>query len=220
MTLSVSCYGTDNLWWNCRVKPAQLPVIETVMEATSPNQNRDAALLARISQGDRVAFSEFYDLYSGLFFSIAVKVLHDLKEAEDVVQDAFIQIWEKAGTFDPRLGKASSWGMTFVRNKAIDRIRASQRRVKLVESATAETASTLDSVSSVNESVSGREKAEIIRSAVTGLPMDQRQAIELAFFAGLTQNEISDRLHEPLGTIKARIRRGMLKLREKLEGCV
>lgn len=187
-------------------------------EAQSINCGRDVELLQRISQGDRAAFSEFYDLYSTLFFSVAVKILNDPKEAEDVLQDVFVQIWEKAGSFDPRLGKPSSWGMTFIRNRAIDRIRASQRRSRLVENAAIEAAPTPPVNASANESVCGREKAELVRSAVTGLPAEQRQAIEMAFFSGLTQNEISARLREPLGTIKARIRRGMLKLREKLEG--
>ena len=107
--------------------------------------------------------------------------------------------------------------MTFVRNKAIDRIRASQRRNQLVENALAAIPAENDEPSA-NESLCGREKAQVIRSAVTSLPVEQRQAIELAFFTGLTQNEISERLREPLGTVKARIRRGILKLREKLEG--
>jgi RNA polymerase sigma-70 factor, ECF subfamily len=149
-----------------------------------------------------------------------VKILHDQKEAEDVLQDVFLQIWEKAGAFDSRLGKPLGWSITFVRNKAIDRIRASQRRSRLVETASAQAAPSQLEPPSANESLCGREQAEMIRSAVTTLPEEQRQAIELAFFTGLTQDEISQRLREPLGTIKARIRRGMLKLREKLEGRV
>ena len=192
---------------------------KTVSEGNFQNQDRDVELLRRISSGDRAAFSEFYDLYSHLFFSLAVKILNDPKEAEDVLQDVFIQIWDKAGSFDPKLGKVSSWAMTFIRNKAIDRIRASQRRAQLVEKAVAAD-SVMIETPGVNESLCGREKAELIRSAVTGLPADQRQAIELAFFTGLTQYEISERLREPLGTVKARIRRGMLKLRGQLEGCV
>jgi RNA polymerase sigma-70 factor (ECF subfamily) len=149
---------------------------------------------------------------------VAVKILRDQKEAEDVLQDVFVQIWEKARSFDSRLGKPSSWAVTFVRNKSIDRIRASQRRSRLVEDATAEIAPLQADAPTANDAVCGKEKAEVIRSAVINLPTEQRQAIEMAFFSGLTQNEISERLREPLGTIKARIRRGMLKLREKLEG--
>ena len=108
--------------------------------------------------------------------------------------------------------------MTLTRNKAIDHIRSSQRRTKLVEAAAAEIAAPAEELA--NESVRDRESAALIGSAVAELPAEQRQAIELAFFRGLTQNEISETLKEPLGTIKARIRRGMLKLRDRLEGCL
>jgi RNA polymerase sigma-70 factor (ECF subfamily) len=184
------------------------------------NRNRDAELLRRIGGGDRSAFSEFYDLYSSLLFSIAVKILNDHKEAEDVLQEVFVQIWEKAGTFNAQLGKSSSWAITLLRNKAIDRIRAAKRRSRLVEDAATSGVLEGDDTPTANESVHGREKAELVRSAMAGLPAEQRHAIEMAFFSGLTQNEISDNLREPLGTIKARIRRGMLKLRDKLEGCL
>lgn len=181
------------------------------------NRDRDAGLLRRISNGDQAAFAQFYDLYSNLLFSFAVKILNDPKEAEDVLQEVFLQIWDKAGTFDATLGKPSSWAITLVRNKAIDRIRASQRRVRLVEEAAAAPA---PEAPTANESVHSLEKAALVRSAMAALPAEQRSAIELAFFTGLTQIEISDSLREPLGTIKARIRRGMLKLRDKLEGCL
>ena len=189
-------------------------------DPAAQEQERDNALLGRIGGGDRAAFSEFYDRYSTLLFSIAVKILGDQKEAEDVLQEVFVQIWEKAGTFDPRLGRPAGWAATLVRNRAIDRIRASQRRSRLLDQATAELAPVAGESPGANESVFGREKSGLVRTAVAGLPDEQRQAIELAFFGGLTQNEISDRLREPLGTIKARIRRGMLRLRDQLEGCL
>ena len=178
----------------------------------------DVDLLRRIGDGDRSAFSLFYDQYSGLLFSIAVKILNDVSEAEDVMQEVFLQIWDKAAGYNPLLGKPASWAVTLVRNKAIDRIRASQRRSKLVEQATVEAASGPENSSTANECLHGKENAELIRNVVAGLPADQRRAIEMAFFSGLTQNEISEKLQEPLGTVKARIRRGMLKLRDQLEG--
>jgi len=178
---------------------------------------RDVELLRRIAGGDRSAFSDFYDQYSGLLFSIAIKVLNDSREAEDVLQEVFVQIWNKADAYDPLLGKPASWAATLTRNKAIDRIRASQRRSKLLEQATVEASVMPEDPPSANETLHGRENAEMIRSVVAALPADQRRAIELAFFSGLTQDEIAKTLQEPLGTIKARIRRGMLKLREKLE---
>src|SRR5277367_5899219 len=181
-------------------------------------KHQDVALLRRIGARDRDAFAEFYDKYSTLLFSIASKILNDAAEAEDVLQETFMQIWEKAGNFDPRLGHPVGWAVTLVRNRAIDRIRASRRRNLLTEEAGVEFAAAADSPESANETVSGHEKAKLIHSAMVELPAEQRRAIELAFFSGLTQNEISESLHEPLGTIKARIRRGLLKLRDQLEG--
>jgi RNA polymerase sigma-70 factor (ECF subfamily) len=183
-------------------------------------QDQDVELLRRVAGGDRSAFAEFYDRHSLLMFSVASKILNDSGEAEDVMQEVFVQIWEKAGRFDPALGKASSWAATLVRNRAIDRIRASQRRTRLAEAAGAEQAIAAEVTNSANEAVHGHEKAMLIQSAIVELPAEQRRAIELAYFSGLTQDEISKKLNEPLGTIKARIRRGLLKLRDQLEGLI
>ncbi|HEX3799567.1 MAG TPA: sigma-70 family RNA polymerase sigma factor [Verrucomicrobiae bacterium] len=218
MNLAATCDLGSHSFWSFFDQPLAMSRMDHVTEARTANHEHEIDLLRRISDGDRAAFGEFYDLYSSLLFSVAVKILRDQKEAEDVLQDVFVQIWEKARSFDSRLGKPSSWAVTFVRNKSIDRIRASQRRSRLVEDATAEIAPLQADAPTANDTVCGKEKAEVIRSAVINLPTEQRQAIEMAFFSGLTQNEISERLREPLGTIKARIRRGMLKLREKLEG--
>lgn len=180
----------------------------------------DTDLLRAISEGDRSAFATFYDKYSKLLFSIAFRVLNDVRESEDVLQEVFLQIWNKAGNYDARLGKPSSWAVTLTRNKAIDHIRSSQRRTKLMEQSAHELSFQAGDVETANESIQGKENAQLISSAVADLPVDQRKAIEMAFFSGLTQDEISKVLREPLGTIKARIRRGMLKLKEQLEGCV
>ena len=181
-------------------------------------KDRDSELLRRIASQDRAAFAEFYDLYSTLMFSVASKILNNLSEAEDVLQETFMQIWEKAGKFDPKLGKASSWAVILIRNKAIDRIRASQRRTRLAEESGVESAIAAEASETSNEIVHGHEKAKLIQSAIVELPAEQRRAIELAYFSGLTQDEISKKLNEPLGTIKARIRRGLLKMRDQLEG--
>jgi RNA polymerase sigma-70 factor (ECF subfamily) len=182
------------------------------------NQERDVELLRQIAAGQRAAFAEFYDRHSTLMFSIASKILNDASDAEDVVQEAFLQIWEKAEKFDPKLGKAASWAAIMVRNKAIDRIRASQRRSRLAEEAGVEFSVAAEVNDTANEAIHGHDKAKLIQSAIIELPAEQRHAIELAYFSGLTQNEISEKLQEPLGTIKARIRRGLLKLRDQLEG--
>jgi len=180
--------------------------------------DRDIELLRQIAVGDRAAFAEFYDRHSTLMFSVARKILNDSGEAEDVLQEVFLQIWDKAGRFDPKLGRAASWAAVLTRNRAIDRIRASQRRTRLAEVAGGEQAIAGDSSKTANEILHGHEKAELIQNAIMELPVEQRQAIELAYFSGLTQDEISRKLNTPLGTIKARIRRGLLKLRDQLEG--
>jgi RNA polymerase sigma-70 factor (ECF subfamily) len=181
-------------------------------------KDRDIELLRQIAAGDRSAFAEFYDRHATLMFSIASKILNDSAEAEDVLQVVFLQIWETAGKFDPAVGKASSWAAILVRNKAIDRVRASQRRSRLAEESGVEQAIAAEDPESANETLYGHDKARLIQSVVGELPTDQRRAIELAYFSGLTQDEISKKLNEPLGTIKARIRRGLLKLRDQLEG--
>jgi RNA polymerase sigma-70 factor (ECF subfamily) len=184
----------------------------------SEDQSREVELLRQIARGDRAAFAEFYDRNSALMFSVALKILNNATEAEDVVQETFLQVWEKAAKFDPNLGRPSSWVAILVRNRAVDRIRASQRRLRLAEDAGAAAAIANDAADTVNDALRGREQAGMIQSAIVGLPGEQRQAIELAYFSGLTQDEISKKLNTPLGTIKARIRRGLLKLRDQLEG--
>src|SRR5580693_7856505 len=109
MNLCATWPGLDSAAWIFRAR--RLPPVKdkSVTEVNTITQDRDVELLRRISRGDRAAFAEFYDLYSALFFSIAVKILRDQKEAEDVLQDVFLQIWEKSGAFDSRLGKPLSW---------------------------------------------------------------------------------------------------------------
>jgi RNA polymerase sigma-70 factor (ECF subfamily) len=179
------------------------------------DQDREIELLQRIGAGDPDSFEDLYDRFSGVLFSAAVQILNDQREAEDVLQDVFVQIWDKAKLYKPSRGKPLTWAMTLTRNKAIDRLRSFQRRFRLQDQVERESKAISPPVSrdSVDE-VDALEKSRIIRSAVLKLSNEQRQAIELAFFSGLTQNEIAEELNQPLGTVKARIRRGMLKLKD------
>lgn len=175
-------------------------------------------LLVKTGQGDRIAFNELYDRFSGVLYSTAYKVLNNQDDAQDVLQDVFVQIWEKASMYDGSRGKPLTWAMTMTRNKAIDRLRSKQRRSKLNDDAERETSVHKDEFQSdACEEVVGIERGEVVRNAVLQLSREQRQAIEMAFFGGLTQNEIAEALSEPLGTIKARIRRGMMKLKTIIE---
>lgn len=186
---------------------------------TDPANDLEAEieLLQRVAQGDRVSFETLYDRFSGVLFSTAYRVLNNQEAAEDVLQDVFIQIWEKAPLYDPARGKPMTWAVTLTRNKAIDRLRSTVRRNRLQDDVEreAETFEQFDDRSSFDAVAAGETK-RIVRDAIQKLSKDQREAIELAFFSSLTQAEIAVRLNEPLGTIKARIRRGMMKLREVL----
>jgi RNA polymerase sigma-70 factor, ECF subfamily len=215
MSLCV-CHDFSHARWCAHAQPGRDFFSERVNATPAPDL--DEELLRRMAGQDREAFAEFYDRHAALMFSVACKILNNSSEAEDVLQETCVQLWEKAGNYDPKLGKASSWVATMIRNKAIDRIRAAQRRSRLNDAAGAELAIVREADGTVNEAVHGFDKAKIIQSAIVELPAEQRRAIELAFFFGLTQDEIAKKLSEPLGTVKARIRRGLLKLRDQLEG--
>ncbi len=184
----------------------------------------ETELLENVGRGDRASFSELHERYSGVLFSTAFQVLNNQAEAEDVLQDVFVQIWDKAKLYDRARGKPLTWALTLTRNKSIDRLRSAQRRHRLKDEVEKESAviehrgagggqATADS----GEQVYILEKNRLVRNAVLQLSTEQRQAIEMAFFGGLTQNEIAIKLDEPLGTVKARIRRGMIKLKDLIE---
>lgn len=198
--------------------PRRLP--EFVSAAPDPTSEliHEIELLRRTGEGDRGSFEQLYERFNGVLFATAYRVLHNQQAAEDVLQDVFIQIWEKAPLYDSERGKPLTWAVTLTRNKSIDRLRSVQRRSRLQDDVEKEAAigEQFDGRSS-SEAVEGLEQARLVREAIGKLGKDQREAIELAFFKGLTQTEIAEQLGEPLGTIKARIRRGMMKLRELVE---
>jgi len=176
-----------------------------------------ARLLAAMAQGDKGALAGLYDALARPLYSLAYRITGDAAEAQDVVQDVFLQIWHKAASYEPGRGSVFGWAATLTRNRAIDRVRMRKRRGELL----AESAQELQPApSGATGDAAGslwlQEKAGAVRAALGQLAPEQRQAIELAYYTGLTQQEIAGRLNEPLGTIKARIRRGLLKLRETL----
>ncbi|CAA9209852.1 MAG: hypothetical protein AVDCRST_MAG42-810 [uncultured Chthoniobacterales bacterium] len=174
----------------------------------------DTELLQLVAAGDHSSLDDLHRRYSGVLLATAFRVLNNTRDAEEVVQEAFVQIWEKAGIYDAERGKPLTWAMTLTRNKAIDRLRRIQRRHRLHDEIEEE-AQIWDRIvenDSCDQAVSHETQA-MVRSAVIQLSGDQRRAIELAFFGGLTQHQIAEQLDEPLGTVKARIRRGMIKLR-------
>jgi len=178
----------------------------------------DARLFGRMVQGDRDALAELYDRFSRPLYATSLRILNDPSEAQDVVHDVFISLWQKSAQFATERGTAFSWAVTLTRNRSIDRLRSRQRRATLIaESAPTDLGYDEDAGAggAADQAASG-DQALAVRSAVAALPVEQKVALELAFFGGLTQQEIAQRLNEPLGTVKARIRRGLLKLRDNL----
>jgi RNA polymerase sigma-70 factor (ECF subfamily) len=173
---------------------------------TTPIEPAAPTLLRRLSGGDQSALGEFYDLYAGLVNGIALRMLRDATEAEDVVQEVFLQVWRQAARYDPGRGTPEAWICTMTRTRALDRLRRrTARREEPGEAAPAGSAAPK------------AEEALAVRKALDGLSADQRRALELAYYEGLTQSEIAKRLGEPLGTVKTRIRTAMIRLREALE---
>lgn len=175
----------------------------------------DIDLIQKIGTGDRASFEEFYRRYAALIYSTAFRVLNQQTEAEDVMQDVMFMIWEKSPMFDSARGKPLTWAITMTRNKAIDRLRSIQRRIRLhdeVENEVSHSPHCYDQAPT--NSLEATEQSRMVRSAVMKLNKEQREVIELSFFGGMTQQEIATRIKSPIGTVKARIRRGMLRLKK------
>ncbi len=176
-------------------------------------------LLRRIAQhGDKRSFSELYDRFSGAVFAIILTIIKDRAEAEDALQDCFCSIWDHAEQYDPSKGRVVSWIMTVARNKAFDHTAKLKRQGKIatrVEEVSQEEPKITDQ--DAFDSTVTREESHAVREALNRLPEEQRQAIQLAFIKGMTQTEVADSLDEPLGTIKARIRRGLYQMRGVLQ---
>jgi RNA polymerase sigma-70 factor, ECF subfamily len=190
-------------------------------ETSTAQQMLDQEMIARIGHRDQNAFSSLYDRLSGPLYSLAMKMLGDPAEAQDALQDVFLQIWSRAGTYDPDQSSVFSWAVLLTRSRVIDRLRARGRRLRTVAGSTEdeEYGGTTDAstVESAADTAEKNDEAVRVRYVLNNLSSEQREAIELAFFEHLSHHEIAARLGQPLGTVKARIRRGLLKLRERLK---
>jgi RNA polymerase sigma factor (sigma-70 family) len=173
----------------------------------------DHGLLALVARGDRDAFAQLYDLYGAAAYALALRIVRDRDLAGDIVQEAFLTIWNQAAKFDPSRGQPSTWILTVTHHKAVDMVRREERRrAEPIE----ERAETADSALPVDEQAWQGVAREQVRAALRGLADPHREVLELAYFAGYTQSELAERLAVPVGTVKSRTFAAMTALRNAL----
>ncbi len=192
------------------------------MLTASADSLTDLALLDRIARRDASAVADLYDRHARLLYALTLRILRDGGEAEDVLQDVLLRVWEKADTYDPALGSPTAWLVRIARNRAIDRLRARQARPK-----TESGDGIFASIPADGDITPGPERAAVlseaqraVAAALRELAPDMRVLIEEAYFRGLSQSELSVKFGVPLGTVKTRIRTGMMVLRDRLQHVV
>ena len=178
----------------------------------------DVTLVSRLAEGDSAALETLYDRYNRVVYSFAIRMLADVSSAEELTQEVFLRLWRQGGSYQQGRGAFLTWLLSITHNMAIDEIRRRKRRPLIQDGG--EDDQTLLMAPDLKSDVEGEAwlgaLQEIVRDALREIPEAQRRAIELAYFSGLTQREIADRLGEPLGTIKTRMRLGLLKMRDRL----
>lgn len=185
-----------------------------VGDALSGMRDSPEQRLARVGAGDKQAFAELYDATASRVFGLIRRLLVDPAQAEEVTQEVYLEIWQTASRYRPERGSAISWMLTMAHRRAVDRIRASQSsRDRDAKVGIRDYDREYDVVA---EHVELSVEGERVKRALGGLTELQRQAVELAYFGGLSHSEIAARLHVPLGTVKTRIRDGMIRLRDAL----
>lgn len=178
-----------------------------------PPENSERTLVDRFRAGDEAAFAAVFDGWSGAVHRVATRILKDATEAEEVVEDTFWQAWQSREQLDADRGTLTGWLLSIARSRALDRLRASGRRREVNDSD-----GVLQRVAAAEgpDALEVEESARLVRSALEDLPGEQREVLVLAYFDGLTQNEIAMHTGQPLGTIKTRVRLGLAKLRDRL----
>ena len=188
--------------------------------AARPSPAADGDLVARAAAGDERAIGQLYDRYGAVLYAVAYRIAGQRADAEEVVLEAFAQAWREAPRFEAGRGSVAGWLTTIARSRALDLVRARSRRDRLTAAAAADRPGTSPAMGDFRPDPAGAldndERRRQVRQALETLSAPQRQAIELAYFEGLSQSEIAERLQEPLGTVKTRVRLGMQKLRECL----
>lgn len=180
-------------------------------------ESAEAALVRRVAERDQAALAALYDRYARPMFALALKIAGSPEEAEEVVTDVFCQAWRTADRYDPARARVDGWLFMMTRSRALDRVRAAQREQRRLEAQEAEAAvAPPDRVADPEADAELAERRQAVQAALAALSEPQRRALELAFFEGLSHSEVAERVGEPLGTIKTRIRAGLGKLREAL----
>jgi len=183
--------------------------------AALESRRADRASVARIARGDQSAFAELYDRHVRLVYSLALRILQNGADAEDIVQEVFAQVWAQAGRYDASRGAVAAWMLTLTRSRAIDKLRAKRARPEAAADASA-AESVVDLAAAQDLDLLSAEQVTRLQRALKELPDAQRTALELAYYEDLTHVEVAARLGEPLGTVKTRIRQAVMKLREAL----
>ena len=173
-------------------------------------------MLRAVARGDESAFSRVYDRYGGILLGLLLRILRSRAEAEDVLQEVFLQVWQQAPSFDPARGRAFTWLATLARSRAIDRLRAVDSRERAAQRSAEGAPPDGEGVSWADEDAIRAERAEAVRRALAELPEEQRQVLVLAYLEGMSQTEIAAAKNQPLGTVKTRTRAGLKKLSESL----
>lgn len=177
----------------------------------------DAALVQRLLQRDVSAFEELYDRHSRMVYGLVLRILQQAGTAEEVVQDVFLQLWRNAAQYDRSRGPFLPWLLTLARNRALDQLRLKSERQRRREEQTAELPPVASAPPDYESGLDEKRRAARVRELMAGLLPQQKRAIELAYFEGLSHSEIAAKLQEPLGTVKSWIRNGLLKLKEGLQ---
>lgn len=182
------------------------------------NSGEEIELMRQIKSRDESALEELYELYKRLLFGMIFSIVKKREEAEDVLQEVFVKIWNKADSFDENRGNVYSWIVTLARNKAIDRLRSKAYKTQQKASVSIhEPLFTLEGdKADPLETTIFSDRAELVKKALNEIPESQKEVIKIAYFRGLTQSEIADQLDIPLGTVKTRTRQGMIKLKSIL----
>jgi RNA polymerase sigma-70 factor (ECF subfamily) len=193
-----------------------LAVVAAFRKDAAHVQAEDVECLRRVASGDGDAAARLYDRHARALYSLILRIVGDEGDAEDVMQEVFAQAWRQASRYDPSRGVVAAWLLMMARTRAIDRLRARQARPSVDGLGDERLADVPAGLRDAAADMIDAEQASRVRHALQGLPLLQRLAIELAYYEGLTQREIAERLEEPLGTVKTRMRTGLLKLREAL----